>query len=388
MKILILGSGLMGPAAAYNAINDPDVTSVCICDRDRGRLDAALARLAQYDGAARLHGVQLDLAEHASAVKLFAGFDVIMAALPWGASMLAFAAALEAHVPIVDFAIPGDDDLPVLRQQAEAAGCLIFLGCGLEPGLTEIVARRLAGDLDSVSELHIKCGGVPAVPTGPLGYKIVFGGTQLPLRNTTALDVEQGVAQHVARYSGVEMLELAGVGECEAWHEGMMPWLLEMDEFRDITEGTQKTIRWPGYAAKATVLLDLGLLGTAPIDVGGVPVIPKQVVDSVLAPHVTLHDGEEDITLFRVEVVGMRDGRRIMHRVDMVDRYDRVHGFTSMARTTAFTGAIAARMVGRGDIRATGLHTSEALITGPLYDRMMAELEAEGIHFEHSVHEL
>jgi len=36
----------------------------------------------------------------------------------------------------------------------------------------------------------------------------------------------------------------------------------------------------------------------------------------------------------------------------MVDRYDDVLGFTSMARTTAFTGAIVARMIARGDLKA------------------------------------
>ena len=66
----------------------------------------------------------------------------------------------------------------------------------------------------------------------------------------------------------------------------------------------------------------------------------------------------------------------------MVDRYDPKLGFTSMARTTAFTGAIVARMIGRGEIRACGLFTSEELVTGALYDRMLAELAAEGIHFE------
>ena len=32
MKILVLGGGLMGPAAAYNAMLDPDVTQVTIAD--------------------------------------------------------------------------------------------------------------------------------------------------------------------------------------------------------------------------------------------------------------------------------------------------------------------------------------------------------------------
>ena len=36
MKILVLGSGLMGPAAAFNAMGDRDVTQVTLCDLDAG----------------------------------------------------------------------------------------------------------------------------------------------------------------------------------------------------------------------------------------------------------------------------------------------------------------------------------------------------------------
>lgn len=386
MKILILGSGLMGPAAAYNALNDPEVSEVALCDVDAARLDAAAAALRAVTNAGRLRTVRLDLADRAAAAALFAEFDAVLAALPWRVSMLAFDAAIAARVPIVDLAIPEDADLPELARRSEEAGTMVLLGCGLEPGLTEIVARRLAADLDTVEELHIKCGGVPETPSGPLGYKIVFGGHELPFRDSAALAVEGGEAVSVLRYSGVEATSFAGVGACEAWHEGMMPWLLEMDEFRGITEGTQKTLRWPGYASRVSVLLELGLLSREPVRVGEVSVAPKYVVDAALYPSVRLGADEGDITLFRVEVIGRKGGERLRHCVDMVDRMDRRTGFTSMARTTAFTGAIAARMIGRGELVGAGMFTSEALIAGDAYDRMMRELEAEGIHFEHTVH--
>jgi saccharopine dehydrogenase-like NADP-dependent oxidoreductase len=382
MKILIVGGGLMGPAAAYNAISDPEVTRVGICDLDSARLDEVASKLSPLPGGEKLALHALDLSDGEAASALFSDYDAVLAALPWSASMLAFDAALRSGTPIVDLAIPNDAQVPALRYRAEHENGMIVLGCGLEPGLTEIVARHLAAELDHVDELHIKCGGVPEVPSGPLGYKIVFGGRQLPLRAIDALVVEGGAPRMAARYSGLELTEFEGVGEVEAWHEGMMPWLLDMPEFNRLREGSQKTLRWPGYGMKATMLNELGLLGQEPIEVDGVKVTPKSVVDTLLYPHVKLEEGEGDITLFRVELIGTKDGRRRHLRSDMVDRYDPRLGFTSMARTTAFTGAIVARMIGRGEISACGLFTSEELVTGPLYDRMMAELEAEGIHFE------
>lgn len=381
MKILVLGSGLMGPAAAYNAMNDPEVERVVLCDLDVAKLDSTFARLSALPGGEKIGTEALNLADRPAAIALFKEFNVILAALPWSASMLAFQAALDAGVPIVDLAIPEDADLGDLRSAAEAAGGLVLLGCGLEPGLTEIVAKELASKFDRVDELHIKCGGVPEHPTGPLGYKIVFGGTQLPLRDSPTLVVEQGAAQLTRRYSGTEPTEFEGVGMFESWHEGMMPWLLEMDEFRNIREGSQKTIRWPGYANKITVLMELGFLSREPIDVDGCAIPPKRFLDTLLYPHVRLDEGEGDITLFRVDLIGEKGGQGVHYRADMVDHYDRRLDFTSMARTTAFTGMIVARMIGRGDISGTGLHTSESLVTGAAYTRLIDELAGEGIEF-------
>ena len=112
-----------------------------------------------------------------------------------------------------------------------------------QPGLTEIVARHLAEKLDRVDEMHIKCGGIPAVPSGPLNYKIVFGGRKLPLRDADARTVQNGELVPLPRYSGVETYNIEGVGEVEAWHEGFMPWLLELDALKGIKLGTQKTVR-------------------------------------------------------------------------------------------------------------------------------------------------
>jgi saccharopine dehydrogenase-like NADP-dependent oxidoreductase len=66
----------------------------------------------------------------------------------------------------------------------------------------------------------------------------------------------------------------------------------------------------------------------------------------------------------------------------MVDRYDTVLGFTSMARTTAFTGAIVARMIACGDLKARGWLTPEKVVTGPLFDRLVHELAGVNILFD------
>jgi saccharopine dehydrogenase-like NADP-dependent oxidoreductase len=166
----------MGPAAAFNAMSDPDVSQVAICDMKQQQLDACLGNLTGMKGDEKLHTILLNLNDQAATVTLMADFDAVIAALPWPASVLAIRAALQADTPLVDMAIPDSDQLPGLKREVGAAGGFVILGCGLEPGLTEIMARYLAEKLDRVDELHIKCGGIPEKPAPPLGYKIVFGG--------------------------------------------------------------------------------------------------------------------------------------------------------------------------------------------------------------------
>ncbi len=387
--ILIVGAGLMGPAAAFNALNDPAVGRVTLVDLDQGKLDRAYEEMSRreiHGGeesplSERFHIRRHDLSDHSGTVNLFRDADVVLTALPWRAVVPSVRAALEAGVPLVDLAIPDDDEMAELRQETEEKGGFILLGCGLEPGLTEIEARRLAGRLDEVHGFDIMVGGIPETPSGPLGYRIVFGGDQLPLRSIPALVFIDGERKIMDRYSGESRTEFAGVGRVEAWHEGIIPWLLDQPEMTGLRHGQQRTIRWPGYAGKARALNELGLLGTEPIRVGDVSVVPKDLVDTLLRPHVTMREEDRDITLFRVEVSGLKDGEEITLKTEMIDRYDEETGFTSMARTTAFTGAILARMISSGELSAVGLRTPDELVTGGAYERMIEELAKENVRF-------
>ncbi len=382
MKILILGSGLMGPAAAYNAMIDPGVTQVTLCDVNLAQLEAASTKLASMEGGQKLTTVALDLNDQATAAGLMAKHDAVVAALPWPVIPLGIRAAVAAQTPLVDLAWPPFEQVDELKRQIEDEGGLVILGCGVEPGLTEIMARYLAEKLDRIEELHIKCGGIPEKPVPPLGYKIVFGGRELPMWVEDARICQDGELGPVPRYSGTDAVHFSGVGDCEAYHEGFFPWLLDLEALRGLKLGTQMTVRWPGYAEKASVLWELGLVSPEPIDVDGTQVAPKALLDALLYPHVKMEEDDRDITCFRVETLGVKNGRPRYYKIEMVDRYDEDLGFTSMARTTAMTGAIVARMIARGDIQARGFLTPEQVITGSLVGKLVDELAAINVRFE------
>ncbi len=383
MRILVIGSGLMGPAAAYNAMLDDAVDRVTVCDLSEEQLGSCRDRLRGLPGADKVAYRQLDMNDAAEAVAVMKDHGAGVAALPRAASMAAIPLALEAGMPYMDLTRVADEDLEAWTAAYAGSAGFVILGCGLEPGLTEIMARHLAERLDRTDELHIQCGGIPEKPSPPLGYKIVFGGRRLPLRESTARAVIDGRLVDVPRYSEPEPAVFEGVGECEAWHEGFMPWLLEVDALKGLRSGTQKTVRWPGYSEKVTVLRELGLLSEDPLDVDGVSVIPKHVVDAVLYPSVKMAPEERDITAYRVTVIGERDGRSATRSAEMIDRFDEETGFTSMARTTAFTAAIAARLAARGDLPHPGgpFVTPEQAIYGDGFDTLIGELDRMGVRF-------
>jgi saccharopine dehydrogenase-like NADP-dependent oxidoreductase len=393
MKLFVIGSGLMGPAAAYNAMLDTAVTHIGICDISQEQLQIAKKSLANKPGSEKVQYIQADISQPDEAIPLLQQYDVAVAALPRPVNVLAIRAALAANIPLVDLSQTPPETLASLADEFETNGRFIILGCGVEPGLTEIVARHLAEKMTRVDELHIKCGGIPEKPAPPLGYKIVFGGRRMPLRDWDSEIVVDGKIQYVPRYSEPEPVTFPGVGQCEAWHEGFKPWILDIPALQNLRKGTQKTVRWPGYAEKVSVLRELGLLSLNPVVVDGVEVIPKHVVDAVLYPHVKLEEGERDITCFRVELLGEKDGRFCHATAEMVDWLDEETGFTSMARTTAMTGAIAARMIGAGMLTAahnpthSPFVTPEKVITGQLFDHLLAELEKMNMHIEMHFHD-
>ena len=382
MKILVLGSGLIGPASAYNAMSDPDVTHVTLCDISQQQLDAAQAKLSSLKGGEKLSTLQIDARDQTATAKLMAGHDAVVGALDRPAIGLGIRAAVEARVPLVDLLWPFEEEALELKQLVGNAGTLAIVGCGVEPGLTEIMARYLAEKLDRIDELHIKCGGIPEEPAPPLGYKIVFGGKRMPLWEGESHIVENGALKAVARYSGAHAVHFPGVGEVEAWNEEFFPWLMDLEVLQGLKKGTQMTVRWPGYAEKASVLWELDLVSTKPIDVDGAQVAPKDLLDTLLYPHVKMEEGDRDITCFRVEAIGERKGRPCRYKIETVDRYDEELGFTSMARTTGFAGAIVARMAARGELKAEGMLNPEQVITGPLFNRLVEDLAAMDICFD------
>jgi lysine 6-dehydrogenase len=112
--------------------------------------------------------------------------------------------------------------------------------------------------------------------------------------------------------------------------------------------------------------MDAGLLETEPVDVGGVPVVPRDLLHAVLDPKIRAKPGEPDLVIVRVLAKGRKDGRAASVVVELIDRFDATTGFTAMERTTGWDGSIKAIMNARG-VTPRGAHPAEIAVPGPLY---------------------
>ena len=150
--VLVVGLGEVGVRTARQLIDTPGVDRVLVAAR---RLEHArdVAR-ALHDGAEPLQLGRDD--------PLPPGLDAIASAVPSDVDPALARRAVAAGVP---YASCADRDaslgaLLALDADASARGTRVVAGCGLAPGLTDVLARHAVGALDSVDELHVARWGI------------------------------------------------------------------------------------------------------------------------------------------------------------------------------------------------------------------------------------
>jgi lysine 6-dehydrogenase len=240
--------------------------------------------------------------------------------------------------------------------------------------------------LDSVEAVDIWCGGIPEDPQPPLNYKIVFGGPYLPLWPGKVKVIEDGEVRYRDRYSLGEPPSFEGIDRTlECFYDGFPETLHLVEKFKGVQRCTEKTVRYEGYCEKVNFLEECGLLSREPIEYRGGALVPFAAFSKIIHPKVRLEEGERDITVLRVKVLGEKDGRETLYTYDMVDRYDDEERVTSMAKTTSYTAAIVVRMMARGEFDETGYVAPVRVIRGEKMDALLSALDARGVKITKTV---
>ena len=127
-------------------------------------------------------------------------------------------------------------------------------------------------------------------------------------------------------------------------------------------------------------------MGTEPIQVNGVSVVPRDVLAALMFPMWMYEPGEEDLTVMRVLAEGLVAGVPTRMVWDLYDRFDVASSTTSMSRTTAFPCTIVARMLLDGSFGEPGVHPPEVLgAKAGVLDRVLGELQGRGVEYVYSM---
>lgn len=376
-KILVLGCGLMGPTAAKDCAESAEVKRVVGCDVDEEKLNKA----EEFVASPKFETTLIDVTDHEALVDMMRGFDVAINATAARFSLGVLEATMEAGIGLVDMASAQYPLEGELYKGVEGAGVTVIPGCGVDPGLIDVLSGRGMDLMDRVEEVHFACGGLPMDPQPPLDYKIVFGGRRMPIRPGKVPMILDGERVEVDRYDDLETVYIEGLKEMEAFYDGYPSSLLKLCEERGVRTFKGKTIRYAGFVDKLMFLLDLGVIGSEPVVYQGREVVPLDLFHELIYPIVRFDEaeGDKDLTVLLVRVEGIKDGSEVRVEYEMVDYYDEEKEITSMAKTTGYTAAIVARMLARGDIKEKGIQWPVRVIKGRLFEELMSSLRERGV---------
>lgn len=195
---LLVGTGAVGGRAARQLLETPGIDRVLVTDR---RAESAVALQSVMD---------VEAIEWTAPQAPPAGVGVILAAVPNDDDLVVARCALEHGVPFVSAADDHDaiTALLGLDDAARAAGVTLAGGCGLAPGLADVLACHAAGALDAVEEVHVARAGV----AGPASATVVRRA-----RSEKAAEWRDGVWLD-ARAAGPELVwfpDPIGARDCE-----------------------------------------------------------------------------------------------------------------------------------------------------------------------------
>lgn len=375
MTIGILGCGAMGRACAFAATRLFPQDTIHIIDSDSKRVANLKSWLSAVSAQSQTVAHVIDTVDNNSLTRVLSNCRITIAALPWTSTLPAVIAANTVGTTLVSLTRPDYNDIDVLKALDSS---LILLPCGLEPGLTEILARDLASHLDEVTEVAIRCGGIPVVPVPPLGYKLLFD-DRLPVTMRPAYRIEGGKLIEGQHFDNLEELDIKGLGVLEGHDDGMLPWLIQDEYLGNVNLVTQKTLRWPGFAQAMTTLHRLGLLSDDPVSIGEVYSSPRQLIEELLRQRMSAAEKVEDLTILAISVNGYRNGEYVKLSANCMDHADVDNKLSSMARTTGFTAVSAAKMIDDGLITGKGWLMPHTTITGSLVPIMLEHLNFLGV---------
>ncbi len=344
-SILVLGgSGEMGSAAVADLIERTD-HEVTVGDI---RPDVATALLRGLGAPERV--VRVDVDEPASLRAALADTEVVLNATYMRHNVPVTDAAISAGVHLVDLGSYYPETVQQLARHdaAVAAGCRIVPGCGVAPGLTNVLARLGADQLDRVEAIRIYSYISHPLWTSP-GIVV----TRFDASVGTSVIRIGGTLVERPSFSDEEAFAFPAPYGKQEVHLVPHPEPVTLPRYIDVDDVVFKV----GYPADETrrirVLLELGFDREAPFEVDAVAVSPRRFAAAYIGSR-GIGPTDRSANVKQVRVEGVFDGRSVTMVYDFA--VEQV-GRSASSAITGTVAAIAADLVARGG--PVGVHPPE-----------------------------
>jgi lysine 6-dehydrogenase len=393
MKLLVIGSGMMGSAAAYDMARQDHVDSVTLADNDLKRAKDVAVRVNHITCGKKVRAAALDACKEKEAARLMKGHDGALSAVPYFLNLGLAKAAITAGCHFADL---GGNNTVVrqelaLAKQAEKRGIGIAPDCGLSPGMASILGGELVRRLDGRADaLKLYVGGLPENPMPPFYYQLVFSVEGLINEFVEpARILRKGKLITIEPLTEPEPFHMDGFAPLVAFQtSGGTSTLPETFEGK-VGECFEKTLRYPGHYDLLCELKELGLFSSEKMRAGNVEVAPRAVMAKLFEEKFASKD--PDVCIMRLEAhesikaPGVRGllGGKLKGRVaifTMVDHYDPKSDMSAMMRTTAFPASIVLQMMCMGAISKRGAVLQELDVPAETF---LEEIARRGIKIEY-----
>ena len=366
----------MGSEATRDLVQTSDFDEIVIADADLHRAKALAAEL----GGGRVRATQANASDEVALSEIMRGFDVVANCTTYHFGLIVTRAAINAGVNYLD--LGGLFNTPKqleLDEEARKAGVTICLGCGATPGVTNLMARRGADQLDSVNEVHVAFASFRAIAPSPGLLDTVLDEFSPGSRR---FFWQEGEFIEVPAFSGAKQVRFAEpVGEIETYY---VPHSETHTMHRFIGKGVQLVdVRgtWrPEIMRALRVFADLGLTAEQDTHLSGQAIPSKQFLRAHLLEHAANFGGDGEWAFFlNVQVLGQRNGRLV--KLEYINRHPprAEWGTTATAKMTGIPASIAVQKLARGEVKRTGVMAPEACFDPQSF---FAELAKRGIVIE------
>jgi saccharopine dehydrogenase-like NADP-dependent oxidoreductase len=381
MRVLQLGVGSVGEVTARTMAPEPDVSCVVLADIDEARLAEVAAKLP----SGKVETLQLDATDKEALVRTLAGVDLCLNALIPEYNPDIMAACLETGTNYLDMAAAGPRDVVgtadvdeelALHDEFRKKGLTALVFFGIDPGASDVFARALYDQFDTVERLTVLDGDNSSVDG--VDFAPSFSPTTM-VEECLILPphaFENGAM--IRRQSLCVTREFdfpAPVGKLKVWnvdHEEsqLMPMFLADKGLRDADFFIALDDHW------VDLLLTWRKLGfdhNKEIEFNGARFRPLDLLVSRLPKSIDLigrMHGAVCVGALADGTIGGKQVRRYMYQITSHDEAFRAMGVQGTGYQTGIPAACGALLLTKGIFTKPGVYAPEQIDPAPFLDLM------------------